>query len=198
MPSHLEDIFLVPFENKFLLHAPLHGVTSLINAGVAGELSTCLQAGRLNGLSAAARPLGEALFAREPSIPAVRSGPFAPAYVSLLPTTDCNMRCLYCAPGAGTSLSMYMSKSVCEAALRYQAEVVRRDGLTHLMVYYFGGEPFVAWDLVQFCDEMGRELAGQLGVPFRVVAAGVEPALAALLTPCLCQVGLRDPEWKML
>ena len=168
MPSHLEEIFLVPFEDRFLLHAPLHGVTSLVNASVAEELRACLQAGRLNGLSVAARPLGEALFGREPDIPAVRGGPFAPAYVSLLPTTDCNMRCLYCAPGAGTSLSMYMPKSVCEAALRYQAEVVRRDRLSHLMVYYFGGEPFVAWDLVQFCDEIGRELAGQLGVPFRV------------------------------
>ena len=30
-----------------------------------------------------------------------------------------------------------------------------------------------------------------------VVAAGVEPALAAFSTPCLCQVGLRDPRLKM-
>jgi hypothetical protein len=30
-----------------------------------------------------------------------------------------------------------------------------------------------------------------------VVAAGVEPTLAAFSTPCLCQVGLRDPRLKM-
>ncbi len=29
-----------------------------------------------------------------------------------------------------------------------------------------------------------------------VVAAGVEPALAAFSTPCLCQIGLRDPGMK--
>jgi len=169
MPSRLEDIFLVPFEDKFLLHAPLHGVTSLVNASIAEELRGCLRSGRLNGVSAAARPLGEALFGREPAIPTVRTGPFSPAYVSLLPTTDCNMRCLYCAPGAGApGTAFYMSKPICEAALRYQAEVVRREGFKHLMVYYFGGEPFVAWDVVQFCDENGRELAAQLGVPFRV------------------------------
>src|ERR1035437_5298356 len=101
MPSLLEEIYLVPFEDRFLLHAPLHGVTSLVNPPIATELRACLETGRLNGISATARPLGEALFEREARMPAIRTGPFSPGAVSLLPTLDCNLRCLYCAPGAG-------------------------------------------------------------------------------------------------
>ena len=168
MPSLLEEAYLVPFEDRFLVHAPLHGVTTLVNGAIAMELRDCLKAGRLNGVSATARPLAEALLGREARVPAIRSGPFSPGSVSLLPTTDCNLRCLYCAPGAGGAGSLYMPKQVCDAALQYQAEIVRRDGLKKLGVYYFGGEPFVAWELVQHCDKRGRELAAGLGVPFDV------------------------------
>ena len=101
MPSLLAEIYLVPFEDKFLLHAPLHGVTSLVNAAIAMELRACLKAGRVNGISTIARPLAVALLERDARVPAIRTGPFSPGGVSLLPTTDCNMRCLYCAPGAG-------------------------------------------------------------------------------------------------
>ncbi|HUJ10663.1 MAG TPA: radical SAM protein [Verrucomicrobiae bacterium] len=167
MPSVLEDIFLVPFRDNFVLHAPLHGVTGFVNPTVAAELRAGLASGDLTGLSPQARPLGESLRRANPIRPGERTGPFSPAYVSLLPTNDCNMRCLYCAPGAGSLDCSYMSPEVCEAALRFQAAVVRRDERKHLMVYYFGGEPFVAWKLVQFADVLGRELAAELGVPFR-------------------------------
>lgn len=161
----IDDIFLIPHRRKFLLHAPRHGVTSLINASTAAEVRQGLVSGQVGDTSAAARRLLEPLF-REPVPVPTRSGPFAPRTLSLLPTTDCNMRCLYCAPAAGAADAAYMPVEICRAALRYQADVVRRERLKCLMLYYFGGEPFVAWDLVRFCDAAGRELAGDLGVPF--------------------------------
>ena len=85
--------------------------------------------------------------------------------MSLLPTNNCNMRCLYCAPGAGSNDVTTMSEETCDAALQYQAEVVRREGYTSLMVYYFGGEPFVAWRLVKHCDAQARRLADEIGRP---------------------------------
>lgn len=167
MQTELTDVFLVPVEDDFLLHAPLHGVTGLINSGTAQELQTCVARGSVAELSPVSRPLAEALLSRPASAPPLRSGLFAPPYVSLLPTNDCNMRCLYCAPSAGTRDHSFMSPESCEAALRYQATVVRREGFRELIVYYFGGEPFFAWDLVQFSDSKGRELAKELKVPYR-------------------------------
>jgi uncharacterized protein len=60
-----------------------------------------------------------------------------------------------------------MSEEICDAALEYQAEVVRREGFKSLMVYYFGGEPFVAWRLVRHCDAEARRLADEIGRPTR-------------------------------
>ena len=60
-----------------------------------------------------------------------------------------------------------MSPTVCAGALRKLGEVIERDGLPDLGVYYFGGEPLHAWDLIQFCESEGRKVAGLHGVPYR-------------------------------
>ena len=161
-----QDIFLVPHRAKFLLHAPTYGVTSLVNAATAAELQRWLTDREQSDLSAPARAIAQALVSNVPLSPTVAAGDFAPRQVSIMPTNDCNMRCLYCAPGAGSGDRSRMAPETCEAALRYQAEIVRRERYKCLAVYYFGGEPFIAWDLVKFCDLRAREFAEELGVPF--------------------------------
>lgn len=163
----LEDVFLVPHRGRYLLHAPLRGVTCLLSATAAAELRRLLTGGSADGVSPRAVRLAQELREREPCAVALRSGPFAPRQVCLLTTNDCNMRCLYCAPGAGSHDLGTMSEEVSEAALKYHADVVRRDGLKSFMVYYFGGEPLVAWKVVQRCDKAARRLAGELGRPLR-------------------------------
>ena len=161
----LEDVFLVPHMDKYLLHAPLHGVTCLMSAATAAELRRLLTGGDRRGASPRALRLAEDLHRRTAIAVPVRTGPFAPRQVSLLPTNDCNMRCLYCAPEAGSDDLGTMSEETCEAVLRYQADVVRREDYRCLMVYYFGGEPFVAWRLVTFADTTARRLADEIGRP---------------------------------
>ena len=161
----LEDVFLVPHMDKYLLHAPLHGVTCLTSATTAAELRRLLTGGDRRGVSPRAIRLVDDLRQRIATVVPVRTGPFAPRQVSLLPTNDCNMRCLYCAPEAGSDDLSTMSEETCEAALRYQADVVRREDYRCLMVYYFGGEPFVAWRLVTFADTTARRLADEIGRP---------------------------------
>jgi uncharacterized protein len=158
----MEDVFLVPHGGRYLLHAPLHGVTCLMSAAAAAELRQVLFGG-----DASPRVLAMAheLLRRPPAEVPLRSGAFSPRQVSLLTTNDCNMRCLYCAPGAGSHDLATMPEEVCEAALRYHADVVRREELKSFMVYYFGGEPMVAWRTVQRCDATARRLADGLGRP---------------------------------
>jgi len=163
----LEDVFLVPHDGRYLLHAPLHGVTCLMSAAAAAELRRLLVGGEPDGASPRARELARELRERTPVEVPLRSGPFAPRQVCLLTTNDCNMRCLYCAPGAGSGDLTAMPEEVCSAALAHHAEVVRREGLRSFMVYYFGGEPMVAWRTVQHCDATARRLADSLGVPAR-------------------------------
>jgi uncharacterized protein len=165
MPARLTDVFLVPHRDGAVLHAPLHGVTALVNATAAAELRRFLDGGSSDGMSPRVRPLADALLARKPVEPAVPTGPFAPHLLGLLPTNDCNMRCLYCAPGAGSHDVSVMAPEVADAALGFQAAVVRREDFGSLSVYLFGGEPFVAWDLVQHCAATAERLSQRLGKP---------------------------------
>ena len=161
----LEDVFLVPHGDAYLLHAPLHGVTCLMSASTANELRQVLSGAESTGLSPRVLDLAKDLVERVPAEVPVQSGAFAPQQVGLLTTNNCNMRCLYCAPGSGSNDVTTMSEEICDAALRFQAEVVRHEGYKSLMVYYFGGEPFVAWNLVRHCDLTARRLAVEIGRP---------------------------------
>ena len=161
-----EDVFLIPCNDKFVLHAPLHGLSALLNKRAADALRASLRSDH----AASAEPSVQQLVARISTPPASfkleNDKVFAPRQLGLLPTNDCNMRCSYCSVAAGHGNIDRMSEAVCEAALRFQAGVVEEHKLPAFEVNYFGGEPFFNWSLVTYCDGAGRKLADALGVPF--------------------------------
>jgi len=59
-----------------------------------------------------------------------------------------------------------MSRIICDAALQFQADVVKRKRLGQLGVNFFGGEPTQAWDIMQYAEDRGRQLSAELNVPF--------------------------------
>lgn len=165
MNLNTQDIFLIPHGKNYVLHAPLHGVTSYLNASAAEDLYESIFSNKQRNTNIEIQRLIDQLRVKAPK-PPLLTGSFAPNTLNLLTTNDCNMRCLYCAPGAGSSDLSYMSRQIGEAALSYQADIVRRNNLKSLAIYYFGGEPLLPWDFVQFCDAKGRDIAGRLGVNF--------------------------------
>lgn len=162
----VDDIHFIPFNGKWLLHAPLHGVAACLNRAGADALRQAIAANTDTGLPEMLLDVWRRLTDKPCPTPAPPSGPFAPVQVGLLPTNDCNMRCIYCAVGAGTADRSTMSPEICDAALRYQAAVVQREGYRCFSVALFGGEPFFARTIVEQCAHRGRELADSLGVPF--------------------------------
>lgn len=166
MPVHLNEIHLVPVNGKVLLHAPLHGVSALINTKAGVSLQNALDTGRKDDLPAVLNDLWERLDQPPSPIPGPYSGSFAPRQLGLLPTNDCNLRCVYCAVSAGHSDRTFMSTEICDAALDYQADTVRRNGFKSLAVALFGGEPFFHRPVVEQCAQKGRKIADELGVSF--------------------------------
>lgn len=166
MPLCVDDIHFIPFNEKWLLHAPLHGVAACLNRAAADALRQALDANTDALLPETLHDVWKRLAIEPCPAPAPPSGPFAPVQVGLLPTNDCNMRCVYCSVGAGTADRSTMSPEICDAALRYQAAVVQREGYRSFSVALFGGEPFFARGIVEQCARRGRELADTLGVPF--------------------------------
>lgn len=166
----LDDVFIVPHNGKFLLHAPLRGISALLSADAAAELTAFSHNGSLDVLSPITRSVAERVLDSIPGRPPIRTGSFSPQKVGMIPTNDCNMRCSYCCVQAGRADVSHMAVDVAEAALDHQAGVVERCGYKDLSVSYFGGEPFLAFDLIKHCDAYGRRLADGLGVEFHAVA----------------------------
>ena len=164
------DIFLIPTGRLCLLHAPVHGITAVLNGSAAVQLRHVLGSGDLSGAGAELRPLAGRLLDRPSLLPKAKEGRFAPSRLSLLLTNDCNLRCHYCSPACGDSARLTMSRELCSAAIGFFADIARREALPSLSIYYFGGEPFLPWGMVQFSIAEANRHADRLGVP--LVATG--------------------------
>jgi len=160
------DIFLIPVRERYLLHAPLQGLTALLNAAAAEQLQGILEGEGPSSVDLSLQPLADRLLKEPARTLKPQEGPFAPRQLCLLLTNDCNLRCLYCAPAAGEAASLTMSRDICAAALAFFADVVARDKLPSYTLYFHGGEPFLRWDLMQFCIAEAERHAERLGVPF--------------------------------
>ena len=173
-----DRLWLIPHAGRVLLHAPLRRISALVNRDAARRIVDVLESEAPSppsdpGLNRLLEQLGN----RAPTAPEAPPREITPRRLSLLLTGECNLRCVYCGVEAGSPASRTMTEEIAETAISRQADIVRRAGLGSLMLYYFGGEFSCAWETLLFCDRRGRELAAQLGVPFRSAATsnGVMP-----------------------
>jgi radical SAM protein with 4Fe4S-binding SPASM domain len=168
----LTNIFMVPVKDKVLLHAPLHGVTALVNCSGAKLLQSAIVNSDGNDLPRHYQALRSALeMAIEPPKPR-QGGLGEPQFLGLLPTRDCNMRCLYCDfPLSHTEPVMTMSQSVCQTAIDAYFKKLIDLGYAKAAIHFFGGEPFVEEQLVFFAAEYGRYQAQKLGLSLHLEAS---------------------------
>ncbi len=171
MGAAAKDIFLIPVDHRCLVHAPLHGVTAVVNRAAAGRLRQILTAGHLPAdLEEGLGPLARRLCRPPAPAPVHRTGPFAPRRLNLFITGDCNLACRYCVPNGGGAPRATMPEEICTLALASFAAIARRDRLPDVTVYLHGGEPLLHLDRVAFCLAEGRRQAGRLGLPFYLCA----------------------------
>lgn len=167
-----DNVFFIPVFDKFILHAPLHGVTALVNEKAAQELA----GGRT---FAKGSPLYE--INKELSVPAaappVREGPPEAFFLGLVTTRNCNLSCAYCGFGASAAPKSAMTLDQAVAAVDWMVENSLQAGKRELNIHFFGGEPFLAWDLVEVVVHKARWEAAKHGlVPhFETSTNGILP-----------------------
>jgi uncharacterized protein len=165
-------IFVLPVLERWLVHAPRHGVTALVNTAAVESLKEGRR-GDENGRRIG--DLWEALETEPPSPPQPRHGPLTPEFMGLIPIRACNLACVYCGFGAATAPSQRMSLSLAVSAVDWMAEQVRQQGRETLEVHFFGGEPFCAGEVVEVAVHRARAVAARRGlIPrFEVATNGV-------------------------
>ncbi len=168
MANGVENIFLLPCRNSsYVLYAPLHGVSALINEAAAQEVREALEDGELAQPSAVSMRVLAMLGTEERRRVRPPEGRYAPEHLQLFVTNACNMRCHYCLACAGDYKPTTMTEEVCRLALDFYAERLQDSGRKEMRVSYLGGEPLMAEKLLVFADEYGKELARDRGFSFQ-------------------------------
>lgn len=152
--------FLVPVLDRWLAFAPLHAVAAVVNGAAARSLSRESARGTDDALAGLIAAL------RQPpaSAPAPPDGDACPPLLGIIPTRGCNLACTYCDFGGATSAHTTIAPSTAVAAVDWMAERMRATGRRDCRVHFFGGEPFLAPDIVALVVHRVRLLAARHGL----------------------------------
>lgn len=175
----INDIFVIPIDDKFLLYAPLHRFVAQANSAALGRLKKRLSIANVKA-DDNLPSLIKTLFRSNPdhfgetdvniydgiSCVSHTTKPqatnptsfFSPTRVTFLPTHQCNLNCIYCYSSAGQQ-STFLSKEVGRAAV---SAIVQNAESTYRKCiqigFHGGGEPTLAWDFVTSSIQYAKEL----------------------------------------
>jgi uncharacterized protein len=165
----LDNLFVVPILDRFLIYAPLHDLAALVDRRAVLWLRERLLSGRNVGEGRLAE-IAHLLRAEARPPPLPRQGKLAPAFLGLLPTRDCNFSCRYCGfltPG-GTNGAMDLK--LARDAVDWYMRLVSKSGQREAEVHYFGGEPFCAAEVLDLTVHLARIRAREIGCTVRFEA----------------------------
>lgn len=164
----MEDaVFVVPIFDKWLVYAPLHHVTALVNSAMVAALKN----GNSPPGSDTLTELYKSLENGPVDMPSPPTGPICPEFIGLIPTRACNMACIYCGFGASEFGPEIMDLSLAVQAVDWMVGHVCSIGRSTFEVHFFGGEPFFAPDVVDVIVHRARLLAARSGLIPRFEAA---------------------------
>ena len=89
---------------------------------------------------------------------------YAPTGVSICPTTDCNLRCIYCYASGGERVK-YMDFDLARHAIDFVVDnAVKRKAKKTNILFHGGGEPMMAFDLIKRSVDHMRMRAKERGL----------------------------------
>jgi radical SAM protein with 4Fe4S-binding SPASM domain len=156
-PPVFDDVFVLPLETRQLLFSPRRKVCALLNAAAVQALG---ESDRSDSSDLSDLRL---MLEDPPPEVACRTGPARPVFLGLITTRACNMACRYCDFAAQPD-QPHMSLPMAMAAVNGWTDHLRSIGETHLELHFFGGEPFVAGDVIQAAVLRTRALAARHGM----------------------------------
>ncbi|MBI4473383.1 MAG: radical SAM protein [Acidobacteria bacterium] len=152
-------VFLVPVLDRWLLHAPLHNVSAVVNQAAADKLRAADRRGITGDLVDLFSALDET-----PVVPGPLEGDICPSFLGIIPTRGCNIACVYCNFGGPTAEMTHMHAGIAVAAVDWMAERLERAGRKLFQIHFFGGEPFASPEIVDIVVHRARFQAARRGL----------------------------------
>lgn len=163
------SIFTVPVLDKYLLYAPLQGLSALLNRTAVTRIKNAIT-GKEEGhiereLSALIRELRTAPV-KNPD----KTGDFDPPFLGIIPSRRCNMSCSYCDFGSHKTPGEVIDPGILISAIDHFAATALKNKKDSLQIQFFGGEPFVEQDTVNTAVHHARMLCSRTGLMPRFTA----------------------------
>jgi uncharacterized protein len=175
-PIYGSDIYVIPISNNCLVYSPLRHVFALVNKKAVSSIRQWLEDKvEMGNVPEPMQGLFREIQAPLQEIPEEHTGSIRPAFLGIIPSRACNLSCVYCGFGAGSAPKERMDLHMAASAVDWMAERMQRLGQEVFEIHFFGGEPFVAGEVVDVTVHRARAVADQMGlVPrFEVATNGV-------------------------
>ncbi len=151
------DLFTIPDgDGRFLLYAPKAGFLCRANNDVINLLATIdkTDPGSLNGkqIKVLDHLIENGILngSAESEIRNLISTEFAPTRVTLFPTNQCNLRCIYCYASAGEQNPLTMKWHYAVSAVNTIIENALKSGAGSISIgFHGGGEPLLPWTFIK-------------------------------------------------
>jgi uncharacterized protein len=163
------DLFTIPLQrNSFLLYAPRVGfMCEANNDGLnllanLDDIDSCNLNEKQNKVLNQLEEAGVLNGSKERVIQKYKPCEYAPTKLTLFPTNQCNLRCIYCYASAGDHNPKTMEWHYAETAINTIIENAKKIGSNSISIgFHGGGEPLFRWDFIKevtyYAETQSRE-----------------------------------------
>lgn len=176
------DLFSIPYGEKFIIYAPLRRIVFLANKPAVEFLNKMegdeLSKEEIEGNYEILGRLEQAgiINNHADSIPSeIKNNRFLPTYITIIPTTDCNLRCVYCYATAGDKIKN-MDWGIAKAGIDLSiSSALKLKKKSFSLGFHGGGEPTLRWKLLRKCIDYAKQMGNDnsLKPRFSIVTNGV-------------------------
>lgn len=156
------DVFIKKQDERYIIFSPLVGKISVVNKEFVDHYSTYLKNNFNEIPPALSKNFINAGLISENIVQRVESEKtqFTPTEVTFFPTTNCNLRCLYCYAEAGELENRYLDVDIAKNAIDFIIQNAKNLNKEQIgLSFHGGGEPTYKWDFIVEVVEYAKILS---------------------------------------
>ena len=157
------SLYLIPFQEKYLIYRPLRGLLFLGNRALADCAQRFCDTWEREALSDEPEVLDffDSIGFTQPDPPEPPDPnleAFQPTFAALLMSNRCNLRCIYCYANGGETNNLDLDPEIARRAIDLVCENALKQGQDHFSVtFHGGGEPTLHWNAMLDLAKYARE-----------------------------------------
>ncbi len=156
----MNKLFHIPVLDKWLVYAPFSQQVALTNRSAVDVLISDED----QVLSSQLTDFKQRLLTDIKTVPELPQDKICPSFLGIIPTRGCNIGCVYCDFSGPTSLKTHMDPRIAVATVDWMAKRLADLDQRQFQIHFFGGEPFIAPEIIDVVVHRARLMAKKYGL----------------------------------